>query len=307
MPIHSTGHNPLLGIDWGTTNRRAYLIDEEGRLLRKQSDEFGILAVGGDFEASLARLLNEFELDHADVIMSGMVGSRNGWQQTPYLGIEQALSRLPHAMVELKTSLPQVRCRIVPGYRYDDARGIPDVMRGEETQVFGALALSSANGWFLHPGTHSKWIHVREGFITQFCTFMTGELFSLLTRYGTLAALMQQREVAADAFEQGLQAAAAGSLSHTTFGCRALVVTDSMPAAHAWSYLSGLLIGSELHDIRQRNPEDRSGPVQLIGSPDLELHYRHALEYFGMHAKVWSPDEVYVAALRELAGIKAAH
>src|SRR3569832_11734 len=296
-------HIPLLGIDWGTTNRRAYLLDQAGRLVKQQSDEFGILAVGGDFEGSLARLLNEFELDHAEVIMSGMVGSLNGWQQVPYLSIAQPLARLPESLAELRTSLPNVRCRIVPGYRYDDAQGTPDVMRGEETQVFGALLLSASDGWFLHPGTHSKWIHIREGAITEFSTFMTGELFALLTRYGTLAALMQQREPAADAFEEGLRAATRGSLSHAAFGCRALVVTDSMPASHAWSYLSGLLSGSEVQDIQQRNAGNRAAPVQIIGSPELEAHYQKALKFFGMSAAVWQPDEVYLAALRALAGI----
>src|SRR4051812_25126128 len=147
---------PLLGIDWGTTNRRAYVLDARGKLVRQHSDEFGILTVAGNFEHALADLLKRLELERADVVMSGMVGSRNGWQQVPYLSVDQPISALADAMVEVDTGLPDVRCRIVPGYRFVDSHGTPDVMRGEETQVLGALSFSASSGWFLLPGTHSK-------------------------------------------------------------------------------------------------------------------------------------------------------
>ncbi len=124
---------PVLGIDWGTTNRRAYLLDRNGDLVRQHTDELGILAVAGNFEYALKDLLERLDLQRADVIMSGMVGSRNGWQQVPYLSVEQPISGLSDAMVEIDTSIPDVRCRIVPGYQYTDAHGNPDVMRGEET------------------------------------------------------------------------------------------------------------------------------------------------------------------------------
>lgn len=165
-------NTPILGIDWGTTNRRAYLLDHCGNLVRQHVDEFGILAVAGDFEKSLKDLLERLDLQHADVIMSGMVGSRNGWRQIPYLSVSQPISMLSDAMVEIDTSLSNVRCRIVPGYQYTDAHGNPDVMRGEETQVLGALRLSSTNGWFLLPGTHSKWVRIENGAIREFITFM---------------------------------------------------------------------------------------------------------------------------------------
>jgi 2-dehydro-3-deoxygalactonokinase len=295
----------VLGIDWGTTNRRAYLLDRGGNLLQQHTDEFGILAVAGDFEKSLKDLLERLNLQQADVIMSGMVGSRNGWQQIPYLSVHQPISTLSDAMVEIDTSLPNVRCRIVPGYQYTDADGNPDVMRGEETQVLGALTLSSTDGWFLLPGTHSKWVWVENGAIREFVTFMTGELFSLLSKHGTLANLMNERPSVPAAFEAGVKAAQQGSFIHMAFCCRALVVTDAMPAAHAFSYLSGLLIGTELHEIRRRTARQERMQVQMIGSPALEAPYVEAMEYFQMSAAVWKPDEVYLAALRVLAGIES--
>lgn len=306
-PNDTSGQGPatLVGIDWGTTNRRAYVLDPHGRLVRQHSDEFGILAVAGGFEASLAQLLRTLDIGRADVIMSGMVGSRNGWLQVPYLSTDTPISRLPEALVGIDTGLPGVRCRIVPGYRYDDPHGTPDVMRGEETQVLGAQALSASEGWFLLPGTHSKWARVENGAITEFSTFMTGELFALLTRHGTLAALMQEQATVPEAFEAGVRVAGRGSFTHAAFGCRALVVTDSMPATHASSYLSGLLIGCELDDIRKKEGGRGELQVQMIGSAGLGERYLAALGFFGMTANVLQPDEVYVAALRRLAGIVA--
>jgi 2-dehydro-3-deoxygalactonokinase len=297
-------HDPVLGIDWGTTHRRAYLLNAEGELVRQHSDDCGILAVKGNFQSSLADLLALLKLERADVIMSGMVGSRNGWKEVPYLPVDQPLSRLAEALTEIKTALPNVRCRIVPGYQFIDSYGTPDVMRGEETQVLGALAMCTFNGWFLLPGTHSKWVRIDHGRVTQLVTFMTGELFALLSQHGTLAALMRDQEPESAAFEAGIAAARHGPFTHTAFTCRAMVVTDQMPAAHASSYLSGLLIGSELQEIRQRTQDQARESVQLIGAPALAARYLEALEFVGMSALVWQPDEVYVSALRVLSGMK---
>jgi 2-dehydro-3-deoxygalactonokinase len=302
--LMSGSATPVLGIDWGTTNRRAYLLDSNGALVRRHTDDFGILKVAGNFENALKNLLAELDVRGADIILSGMVGSRNGWQQVPYLSVSQPVSALADAMVEIRTSIPEVRCRIVPGYHYVDPHGNPDVMRGEETQVLGALALSAADGWFLLPGTHSKWAWVEKGMIREFITFMTGEMYSLLSTHGTLASLMSEKTSIPVAFEAGVRAAEQGSFTHMVFCCRALVVTDAMPAAHASSYLSGLLIGTELQEIRRRTGTGDRLRVQMIGSPALEGRYVEAMEYFGMSARVWQPDQVYLAALRRLAGIK---
>lgn len=289
-----------VGIDWGSSNRRAYVLDAQGALVRQHGDESGILHVEGDFEGSLKKLLQTLGLQRADVILSGMVGSRNGWREAPYLSVEQPLSQLHDALMEIDTALPNVRCRIVPGYEFVDANGMPDVMRGEETQVLGALRLSASNGWFLLPGTHSKWVRVEEGRIREFLTFMTGELFALMSQHGTLSKVMDEQRSVPEAFAAGVQAARHGSFTHSAFCCRALVVTDRMPATHTASYLSGLLIGTELHDILRRSHENWQGPVQVIGSPALSARYMSALELLGIPARAWQPDTVYLAALRTL-------
>ncbi len=291
----------VVGIDWGTSNRRAYVLNGEGKLVRQHNDEFGILAVNGNFEASLNELLKELDVAQADIVMSGMVGSRNGWQEAPYISTAQRISRLSQAMLQIDTALPNVRCRIVPGYYFADAFGIPDVMRGEETQIFGARVLGAPDGWYLLPGTHCKWVRIDNGGITEIVTFMTGELFSLLRAQGTLAALMKDEQEVSAAFEAGLKAAQHGGFTHAVFGCRALVVTDAMPAEHAASYLSGLLVGVEIADMQQRINQVREA-VQIIGSTSLAKRYADALGFFGMSSRIWQPDSVYVAALQALAG-----
>jgi 2-dehydro-3-deoxygalactonokinase len=295
---------PLLGIDWGTSNRRAYVLDAEDRLVRRHDDGYGILGVAGNFEASLRDLLQLLHLERADVVMSGMVGSRNGWQEAPYLSLDRPLSGLAGALMEIPTAIPGVRCRIVPGYRHVDAHGTPDVMRGEETQVFGALQSGASSGWFLLPGTHSKWVCVEDGKVIEILTFMTGELFALLSQHGTLAKIMKEQRSVPSAFEAGLTASRHGEFTHMAFCCRALVVTDMMPPEHAASYLSGLLIGTEIHDILQRTGDHMRSPVQIIGSPALAARYVNALEILGLSARLWQPDDIYIAALRGLANTK---
>lgn len=296
----------LLGIDWGTSNRRSYVLDAGGELVRQHDDDAGILNVNGDFAGSLRALLQTLGIEQADIVMSGMVGSRNGWREAPYLTTDRPLIALHDNLMPIDTGIPGVRCRVAPGYRYIDPYGIPDVMRGEEAQILGALALggdaaNDAGGWFLLPGTHSKWARVEQGCIMEFLTFMTGEFFALLSQYGTLSKVIGNKDESyPDAFAAGVRAAKHGSFPHTAFGCRALVVTDMMPAEHTASYLSGLLIGTEIHDILQRTTTAPGTPVQVVGSPGLSARYHSALELLGIPSRAWQPDQVYLAALKAL-------
>jgi 2-dehydro-3-deoxygalactonokinase len=291
----------VLGIDWGTSNRRAYVLDEQGRLQHQHNDGFGILAVEGNFEESLRQLLQTLGLNGGDIYLSGMVGSRNGWREVPYIDTGISLERLAETLVEIPCGIEGVRCKAVPGIRHADPHGMPDVMRGEEAQIFGAMALGAPDGWYALPGTHCKWVLVEGRRISRLITFMTGEFFHLLTHHGTLASLMKEQTDTPEAFEAGLQAAQYHGFTHAAFVCRALVVTDSMPANQASSYLSGLLIGAELAEIRRLAA---SNTVQIIGSPSLARRYAFAMEHFGMPATLWQPDEVYVAAIGKLAGLK---
>ena len=293
-----------VGVDWGTTHRRGYALAADGRCLAEHADADGMLAARGRFEASLETLLQT--LNAADpqvrVLMSGMVGSAHGWMQAPYLDPEVPLRDLGHHLLRVPGAARRVD--IVPGIALRTADTV-DVMRGEETQLLGAALLGHEDGWFLLPGTHSKWVRMAEGRVADFATFMTGELFDLLGRHGTLAAAAGTEHAGADthhpeAFDQGLRAGADVALSHALFGCRARVVTGALPPEQARSYLSGLLIGAEWHELRRRGAGHLPTTVTVIGAPHLAARHAEAAAAFGVTLQHLDPAEVYKTALAHL-------
>jgi 2-dehydro-3-deoxygalactonokinase len=202
----------LLGIDWGSSARRAYVIGAGGQCLQRWQDSEGALQARGAFATSLQALRASLALPvQVPVVMSGMVGSAQGWQQAPYLDSSVPLASLPAQLMPVRAA---AHCHIVPGYRYRSDAAI-DVMRGEETQLLGALALGHGDGWIVLPGTHSKWVELSAGRIVRFTTYMTGELFAGLRAGGTLAALMAEGDADGAA---GLSTGAAGSASAAVAG-----------------------------------------------------------------------------------------
>ncbi len=292
---------PWVGVDWGTTHRRAYVLDTAGHCTAQADDDQGALTTRGRHAQSLADWLPTLTPSPIDceVVMSGMVGSAFGWQEAPYLGPEVALEALPQHLV----SIPgQPQRRIVPGYCVRNAQGQPDVMRGEETQLLGAVAMGLRDGWFVLPGTHSKWVLLQDGRIQQLRTYMTGELFALLSSHGTLAAAAQPTPTTGSgngalwsqpAFADGVAAGIPGALANQLFSARARVVSGDMPATQAQAYLSGLLIGSELQDVLR--DLDRSTPLHLIGSPALAETYQVAARQLGCSLQVLAPRDVILS------------
>lgn len=283
----------VIGIDWGTTHRRAYLLGEGGALLDERSDDQGLLAARGRFADAFDAIVQGWPRE-LPVVMSGMVGAASGWQEAPYLEASTPLTTLSRHLVPLKDAPQGRRIALVPGYRWIGSNGEVDVMRGEETQLLGALVLGQSDGWVVLPGTHSKWVRLEQGAMQGWRTYMTGELFALLGQHGTLAGLIGPDDVPA-AFEAGLLAAGRGALSHALFGCRAKVVTGRMPAAHARSYLSGLLIGAEWGDTR---PSPRT--VTVVAAGALASAYGEAARQHGCTPVVLEPRAVYLAALATL-------
>lgn len=283
----------VIGIDWGTTHRRAYLLGEGGALLEERTDDQGLLAARGRFADAFDAIVQGWPRAWP-VVMSGMVGAASGWQEAPYLEASTPLTTLSRHLVPLKDAPQGRRIALVPGYRWIGSNGEVDVMRGEETQLLGALVLGQSDGWVVLPGTHSKWVRLEQGAMQGWRTYMTGELFALLGQHGTLAGLIGPDDVPA-AFEAGLLAAGRGALSHAIFGCRAKVVTGRMPAAHARSYLSGLLIGAEWGDTR---PSPRT--VTVVAAGALASAYGEAARQHGCTPVVLEPRAVYLAALATL-------
>ncbi|TFW22915.1 2-dehydro-3-deoxygalactonokinase [Massilia arenosa] len=285
----------LLGIDWGSTNRRAYLLDADGQCLRQHADGTGMLAARGRFAEALADLCRDLRVPAGTpVVMSGMVGSAQGWHEVPYLTPDVPLTDLPRQLARLAG--PEAPVGIVPGYRLPaSADGGVDVMRGEETQLLGALALGAAGGWFILPGTHSKWARLEGERLAQWSTYMTGELFAALGQGGTLAALMAAgAEHDAQAFDSGVAAArVGGALTHALFTVRARVVTGDLPAAQARSFVSGLLIGTEFTACALPAGTE----LAIIGSPALAARYQDAARHFSLRTRIIDPDRAYCAAL----------
>ena len=311
----------VVGVDWGTTHRRAYGLNKDGQCVAEYSDDEGALACKGRFPQALQAMLQSMQAKPRCVILSGMVGSALGWQVVPYVDGNVTLPELAsHLAPVVEASRPEpgtdagsaqnlpTPVTIVPGYCVRAAAGQPDVMRGEETQLLGAHCLGHSDGWFVLPGTHSKWVELRAGKVLQLRTYMTGELFDLLGRHGTLAAAAGSAEAPWDetAFSQGVLAAGDGrTLSHQLFGCRARVVSGDMAASSSRAYLSGLLIGTELQDVLREPANGASraaqgGTFKLIGSQALATLYQAAAAILGLQFEVLDARAAFIAATHYL-------
>ena len=272
----------LLAVDWGTSSLRGAWLDGQGQAMEERSFARGILSVApGEFASVFDGCFGDWmQRPDALCLMSGMVGSQQGWLQTAYCAC-------PAGFDEIASSLAWVergRIAIVPGLRCENA-GMPDVMRGEETQVFGALQLLGLRDSLLVlPGTHSKWVNVQAGKIQHFSTLMTGEFYALLRQHSILSRSLPDTDgdFDASAFSQGVkQALGSRSLLNTAFSTRTLALFDRLPSAALPSYLSGLIIGEELR--AQALPAGTN--LVVIGSDVLTRRYQSALAELGVPAQ----------------------
>ena len=307
----------FIGIDWGTTHRRAALISSDGALIAERADGEGALACKGRFGASLEALVAGWPEAGASlpVVMAGMVGAAIGWQAVPYLDAATPLSALARHLTPVADAPAGRRWFIAPGYCVRGEAGEVDVMRGEETQLFGALHLlgaGAADGCYVLPGTHSKWVRLHAGRIIELRTYMTGELFALLRQHGTLASAMQtsgadaaaglrHESVAEDPeFLRGVaEAAAHPVLTHALFGARARVVTGGLAPGAAAAYVSGLLIGAEWADAQRQASHDE--PVRVIGEPALSALHAACAHHHGRRLESLDARQIQLAAWRALA------
>ncbi|HET9822590.1 MAG TPA: 2-dehydro-3-deoxygalactonokinase [Burkholderiaceae bacterium] len=280
----------LIALDWGTTSLRARLIDGAGATLSTRSSADGILHVpAGGFPAVLQRVCGDWRAAHGvPLIASGMVGSRQGWAEAPYLpcpaGPTEAAAQLARVPLDGGAWLA-----IVPGLvcRGDD--GQADVMRGEETQLWGADLPAGACA--VLPGTHSKWAWTGpQGRIEAFQTWMTGETFGLMTQHGLLGRLMTPGAAFAEAdFDDGarLGLARPAQLLHTVFAARTAGLTGERAPAALADFLSGMLIGAEVAGALAQRRVER---VTLIGEAALCLRYGRALAQAGVTAETAADD-----------------
>ncbi|MFC3550531.1 2-dehydro-3-deoxygalactonokinase [Lysobacter cavernae] len=271
----------MIAVDWGTTRLRAYRLDADGAVLERRDGGEGALSCAGRHAQALAALIAGW--DDGAIVLCGMVGARGGWREVPYVDCPADAVQLAAALLPLQDEdLPDRKLWLVPGMA-DHTRSVPDVMRGEETQVAGLLdTLDAGEHTVCLPGTHSKWVRVESGRITSIATAMTGELFALLRTHSTLGRLMESAQhdrFDAAAFDDGLaRSAQPGGFSHHLFGVRSLGLFGRWPDEALPSYLSGLLIGHEVRALAASS----SAPVHLLGGDALVDAYARALAALGI-------------------------
>jgi 2-dehydro-3-deoxygalactonokinase len=269
----------MIGVDWGTTSFRAFRIASDGTLRDRRAGLRGLVNVPDSrFADTLRDEIGPWLASGEDhVLLSGMIGSRQGWKETPYLPCPAGVPEVAAGLVEIEFDWAQVK--LVPGLSATDDAGVAEVMRGEETQVFGVLDAMGGGGLACLPGTHSKWVRVEAGRITGFTTHMTGEAFGALRGHTILGRMMREGPSDGAPFDEGVRRAGdPGGLLHHIFGARALVLAGRLAETDAAAYLSGILVGNE---VRAALAGQEGVVVHVIGAPDLTALYARAISAHG--------------------------
>lgn len=286
----------MIAVDWGTTSLRAWRLDPSGGIIDRRRERLGIQqVVNAAFADTLGNVIGDWrrEAPLAPVLMAGMIGSRQGWIEAPYATCPAGLEMVARHLAVVPDD---PRIWIVPGLSLRAGAAAPDVMRGEETQLFG-LDLPSG-GLVILPGTHSKWTLLREGLIEWFATFLTGELYDVLRRHSILGRLMEEATTTGDVpdgFASGLtdmlSPSGPGTLQ-ALFSVRTRGLFGDLKAAQLPGYLSGLLIGSEIKEalgaVKARAGVPR-GAV-LVGAESLTAIYAFALARAGIATTIAGED-----------------
>lgn len=295
----------FLALDWGTTNLRAWVVGEDGRVGGREEFPLGIgrLAPGEAARLFAETVRPRMGAEDLPALLCGMIGSNLGWGVTvPYLDCPAGLEQLHDNLSTVSDLGPPVR--IVPGLCCERPDGGPDVMRGEETHVLGWAAEDPARLRGEHliclPGTHAKWVRLIDGRVERFITYMTGELFDVLRKHSVLRAGDSQDDD--NAFEEGVNAAGdGGALASRLFTARARVAVGRMCPDRASSYLSGLLIGAEIASAARLLGVAPETPVAVVGDLQLAQRYVRSLELRGRSATAHDGDAAVLAGLIALA------
>lgn len=292
--------------DWGGTRLRACL--EVGGAIVQRRDGPGIGMLGGQSPAdvllaAIAPWREAYRL--GGVFVCGMGGSRDGLTEVPYVGVPVAAVSWVNA--NRKLYLEHLAVTVAAGVRAQNFRGVADVMRGEEAQVFGALALNphlaTGRHVLLLPGTHSKWVEVDAGEIIRLQTYLTGELFALLCESSSLLRASTRTDEAADGFEVGLERAKQCDFAASLFETRSAQLTVGRTGGWAKAFLSGLLLGGEVCSMLTSGAFLPDCPVTIVGDSALAALYRRALSPNGIDAKVLDGEACALAGLRVLSAM----
>ncbi|MGI4879412.1 MAG: 2-dehydro-3-deoxygalactonokinase, partial [Janthinobacterium lividum] len=268
--------------------------DAAGAASETVADDKGILSVT-DFPAAVAELRDR--TGSRPLLMAGMIGSNRGWREVPYVKAPAGLAEIAAAVTWVEPGVG-----IVPGVSFVDGDLRADIMRGEEVPLLGACATDGpeCDGLICHPGTHTKWVEMEDGRIARFRTVMTGDVFAALAQKSILSDLLAHPAPVDDAFLAGVDHALANAdLTAELFAVRARVILGKAEAVHAASYVSGLLIGS---DVKIGLGRLRADVVPVLGSPALTARFAVALARAGRESVERDGDAAFLAGMNAIAG-----
>ncbi|WP_367300064.1 2-dehydro-3-deoxygalactonokinase [Hafnia alvei] len=289
-------NNHWIAIDWGTSNFRAFLMNNN-QCIDSVSAHCGLLSIPNrQFDATLLSLIAPWlaQRPKLPLLMAGMVGSQQGWQEVPYVELPASGQRFAQQTAQVVTSWGSP-CRIVAGACGFNAFGLPDVMRGEEIQLIGLAAqYPQEHHLVILPGTHSKHATLERDHILHFNTFMTGEIYAVMLNHSLLGKDVPESGADNSAFTLGVKnAQTAPYLSNALFSARTLKLGGAISAAQVASYLSGLLIGSELAAL----PETQAW---IVGSPALSERYTRAANLMGITLTSVDGDSCFIHGMNKI-------
>jgi 2-dehydro-3-deoxygalactonokinase len=273
--------------DWGTTHLRLYLCDEAGNALETRTGA-GVSGLRDDVGGAFFRAVEDWDRSHGKLptVLCGMVGSTIGWREVPYLNCPAR----PEAIARgaLCFAVEDRPIAIAPGLTCRNRLLAPDMMRGEETQILGAIRceprLATGRQFLCMPGTHTKWVSLKDGAVEHFLTALTGELFDILYNHSVLVNAGGAPEVVGGAeFSRALEQTKLypdAELIHLLFEVRSRQLKGELKRKDAGAYLSGLIIGQDVSGAKRffRNDLAEAGHVVVIGSPKLTELYAQALK-----------------------------
>ncbi len=286
-------------LDWGTSSLRAALVSEAGETLDvRDTTSGGIQFVkDGAFEAALMETAGAWFAEHGPlpVVASGMITSRNGWVEVPYVDAPASLADLAAGTRQI-TLGNGATITFLPGMRDPAAEPFPDVMRGEETQIVG-FGLDRDRTVVL-PGTHSKWARVEAGRIAAFQTYATGEIFALLTKHSFIARAVEPAagaEPVWSAFDRGAEfaaseARAADAFLSSVFSARTGILAGVLKPEDIMDYVSGLVIGSEFRQARAAGWLQSGAAIGIVGNNVLNSRYSRIAPLFDLTVETGPTD-----------------
>ncbi len=296
----------IVVVDWGTSQLRVWPLDHEGNVLANQKSGEGMRTIGRDeFEGVLESHLAKLGIDQSvPVILCGMVGSRQGWQEAPYIDIPCKIEDVARHAVRVSTATRDVR--ILPGLakRSDHA---PDVMRSEETQLLGLMSLAGdeVGGHVCMPGSHAKWVRFERGVVVEFATGLTGELFAALGASSVLKHALASAKGKVDGGSDIFLKAVRDSLNDPAtfltrlFSVRPQSLLNAMSDEDVAAHVSGTIVGQDIAGAKAQFSPMHS--VVLVGSGHLDTLYQSALEAAGLSCRIYDGDALAVAGLSSAA------